>query len=45
MMCTNMNKPSAKTIFSAAFMYYSERLVQVFKEQLSKILMKYGFNN
>ena len=26
-------------------MYYSERLVQVFKEQLSQILMKYGFNN
>ena len=26
-------------------MYYAERLVQELKEQLSKNLMKYGFNN
>ena len=40
-----MNKPSTKTIFFAASMYYSERLVQELKERLSKNLMKYGFNN
>ena len=40
-----MNKPSAKTIFFAASMYYSERLVQELKERLSKNLMKYSFNN
>ena len=40
-----MNKPSAKTIFFAASMYYSERLVQELKERLSKNLTKYGFIN
>ena len=40
-----MNKPSAKTIFFAASMYYSVCLVQELKERLSKKLMKYGFNN
>ena len=40
-----MNKPSAKTIFFAASMYYSERLVQELKERLSKNLMKYSVNN
>ena len=40
-----MNKPSTKTIFFAASMYYSERLVQELKERLFKNLIKYGFNN
>ena len=45
MICTNMNKPSAKTIVFAAFMYFSERLVQELKKRLSKNLVKYNFNN
>ena len=45
MICTNMNKPSAKIIFFAASMYYSERLIQELKERLSKNLMKYSVNN
>ena len=40
-----MNKPSAKTIFFASSMYYSERLVQELKQRLSKNLMRYDFNN
>ena len=45
MICTNMDKRSAKIIFFAVSMEYSVCSVRVLKEPFSRKLMKYGFNH